>query len=72
MADLNRCVMCGATCPEGRQVCWLCEHSAMGECEDCKIDYDEIKRNRNKEYKDENFEHYDEDINRHSGLLEEE
>lgn len=22
---MNRCVMCGAVIPEGRQVCWICE-----------------------------------------------
>lgn len=23
----NRCVCCGAIIPEGRMVCWMCEHS---------------------------------------------
>jgi predicted nucleic acid-binding Zn ribbon protein len=23
----NRCVCCGTIIPEGRQVCWECEHS---------------------------------------------
>lgn len=22
---MNRCVMCGAIIPEGRQICWICE-----------------------------------------------
>lgn len=22
---MNRCIMCGAVIPEGRQVCWICE-----------------------------------------------
>lgn len=24
--DVDRCVVCGAPVPEGRMVCWQCEH----------------------------------------------
>lgn len=27
----NYCVVCGETIPEGRQVCWICEHKLMGD-----------------------------------------
>ena len=25
----NRCICCGAEIPEGRQICWGCEHSTQ-------------------------------------------
>lgn len=25
----DKCVCCGNIVPEGRQVCWLCEHNVM-------------------------------------------
>ncbi|MCD7881093.1 MAG: hypothetical protein LUG47_05425 [Clostridiales bacterium] len=36
MADVDRCVVCGAPVPEGRMVCWKCEHRAdFTEPENC-------------------------------------
>lgn len=25
----NKCIFCGAVIPEGRQICWSCEHSEI-------------------------------------------
>lgn len=25
--DVDRCICCGEVIPEGRQICWSCEHS---------------------------------------------
>lgn len=25
----DRCVICNAIVPEGRQICWICEHKIM-------------------------------------------
>lgn len=30
---MNYCVCCGAEIPEGRMVCWICEHQFDGEGE---------------------------------------
>lgn len=27
--DENKCIFCGVIIPEGRQVCWRCEHSEV-------------------------------------------
>lgn len=36
MADVDRCVVCGAPVPEGRMVCWACERKAKEKtCQNC-------------------------------------
>ena len=32
---MDKCVMCGKSIPEGRQVCWQCEFKIMRKCERC-------------------------------------
>lgn len=27
----DRCICCGETIPEGRQICWSCEHNVKGD-----------------------------------------
>ena len=40
----ERCVCCGEIIPEGRQVCWQCEHEAIGHrCINCDKDIPEPK-----------------------------
>ena len=33
----DRCIMCGEIIPEGRQVCWSCEHKIMEDKNDTRI-----------------------------------
>lgn len=33
----DKCIICGETIPEGRQICWICEHNTMEEKDDTRI-----------------------------------
>ena len=32
----NYCICCGSEIPEGRQVCWICEHKIMEDKNDIR------------------------------------
>lgn len=41
----NTCVFCGAIIPEGRQICWSCEHSSIkvgSILQSCDATYEEV------------------------------
>jgi hypothetical protein len=40
----NRCVCCGTEIPEGRQVCWACEHECKPQNQE---EIEEIKNEKN-------------------------
>ena len=33
----NRCICCGEIIPEGRQVCYICEHKIMEGADDVRV-----------------------------------
>lgn len=47
---MKYCKICGATCPEGKEICWVCEHErhfnkqVEEECEMCKIPLPESEK----------------------------
>ena len=47
MAATDTCICCGELVPEGRQVCWQCEHPKPCPCDGCQRDADCTGRSKN-------------------------
>lgn len=47
MAATDTCICCGAPVPEGRMICWQCEHPKPCPCDNCPRDADCTGRSKN-------------------------